>query len=246
MKTTADTFLGGQLVIEQPARGYRAGVDPVFLAAAVPARVGQTVLELGCGVGVAGLCLAQRVPGVSVTGVEIDADTADIARRNAAANGVDMETVCADLAALPPEIRAQSYDHVIANPPYFRDGTQSDGAKGAARHEETPLAVWIDVAARRLKPKGRMTLILRADRLDDALASVPKSLGSVEIQPLAPRKGRDASLVLISAIKGGRAGLRLRSPFVLHIGDTHGGDGDDYSPQANAILRDGAALSGTH
>ena len=241
MTTTTDQFLGGRLTIEQPKTGYRAGVDPVFLAAAVPAVSGQSVLELGCGVGVASLCLGARVPGLHLTGVEVDDDHAALAGRNASANGIEMTVVTADLAALPDPVRTACFDHVIANPPYFAQGTKGDGAR--ARHEATPLAVWLMVAGKRLGPKGRLTVIQRPDRLQDVLGSMPASLGSIEIQPLAPRVGRDPSLILISALKGGRAALRLRGAITLHDGDHHAGDGDDYSAIARAVLREGAALS---
>jgi len=82
-----DQFLGGRLTVAQPKTGYRAGVDPVLLAASVPAGRGESVLELGCGVGVASLCLAARVPGLKITGVEIQPDAAILAAQNAQHNG---------------------------------------------------------------------------------------------------------------------------------------------------------------
>ena len=240
MITTQDRFLGGRLTIEQPQKGYRAGVDPVFLAAAVPARAGQSVLDLGCGVGVASLCLGARVPGLNLYGVEINADHAALAVKNADANGITFHVAPSDLAALPDPLRSQTFDHVIANPPYFSSGTKGAGA--LARHEAIPLATWLTVGAKRLSPKGRLTLILRPDRLQDALAQMPSDMGSIEIQPLSPREGRDTTLVLISAVKGGRAALCLRAPILLHDGAAHTTDGNDYSAIARAVLRDGAAL----
>ena len=80
---STDAFLGGRLSIMQPIRGYRAAADPVLLAAAVPARAGDAVLELGCGAGVASLCLGQRVPGLIQFGLELQPAYAALARRNA-------------------------------------------------------------------------------------------------------------------------------------------------------------------
>ena len=114
---TTDAFLGGRLAIRQPKAGYRAGIDPVRLAAAVPARSGETVLELGCGAGVAALCLGRRVPGLALAGIERQGDYAVLARENAAANGIAFEVVEGDLARMPASLRARSFDHVIANPP---------------------------------------------------------------------------------------------------------------------------------
>lgn len=243
MTITTDDFLGGRLKIRQPSKGYRAGIDPVFLAASIPARCGQTALELGCGTGVAALCLAARVPEISITGVEIHPELAELAVQNAALNKIGMDVVHCDLTALPPQLRARSFDHVFANPPYFRGGTQAQGARGTGRHEETPLSEWIDVAARRLAPRGRMTFILRADRLDEAIVESAARLGSIEILPLAARLGRDASLVIVSAIKGGRTPLRLRASVILHDGPKHLSDGDGFSAVASGVLRDGSALS---
>ena len=114
---TCDDFLGGKLRVYQPRKGYRAGVDPVLLAASIPAQSGQTVLELGCGVGVASLCLSTRVSGLTVTGVELQKDYADLAAQNATENGASFDVVNADLRHLPADLRQKRFDHVIMNPP---------------------------------------------------------------------------------------------------------------------------------
>ena len=242
---TTNAYLGGRLQIRQPAKGYRAGVDPVLLAAAVPALSGQSVLELGCGVGTASLCLGCRVPGLSITGVEIQPDYAALAQENADLNGQAMAVVVADLAQLPEALRQQRFDHVIANPPYF-DRAASTGAQDAGREramgEATPLALWIDVAARRLAPKGHASFVHRAERLPDILGAMQGRLGSVEVLPLQPRTGRGAGLVLVRGRKGGRAAFRLHAPVVMHEGARHEADRESYTPQIRAVLRDGAAL----
>ncbi|MBK1635469.1 tRNA1(Val) (adenine(37)-N6)-methyltransferase [Rhodovulum adriaticum] len=244
-QTRCDAFLGGRLRIEQPARGYRSGMDAVLLAAAVPARPGQSVLELGCGAGVASLCLGARVAGLVQTGVELQDSYAALARRNAAANGIALEVLTADLSAPPPALRARIYDHVCANPPYFqrdRGSAAPDPVREAAQGEATPLAAWIDAAARRLTPGGWLTLIQRAERLPDLLTALDRRLGSAEILPLSPRAGRTAKLVLLRARKGGRGAFRLHAPLVLHAGERHERDGDSYTPALTAVLRQGAAL----
>jgi tRNA1(Val) A37 N6-methylase TrmN6 len=241
-----DAFLGGRLFLWQPTSGYRAGVDPVLLAAACPARSGESVLELGCGVGTASLCLGARVADLRLVGVERQASLADLARRNARDTGTEMEVVIGDLDQLPAELRQQSFDHVIANPPYFlRTESVASGHAGreAAMGEETPLHAWLAVAARRLVPKGWLTMIHRPERLADLIAGLG-ALGSVHIQPLQPRAGRDAALVLVRARKGGRAALRLHAPLVMHAGDHHLRDAEDYTSEIRAVLRDGAALPG--
>lgn len=244
MALTRDAFLGGRVTVLQPKSGYRAGPDPVLLAAACPAKPGDTVLELGCGVGVASLCLAARVGDLTILGVERDADTADLARRNAVGSAArDFQVVTADLTDLPRDIRDRSFDHVLANPPYFAAGTRAeDAARAAARHEQTPLEDWIAVAGRRLKPKGALTMILSADRLPEALSTLRQSFGGIAIRPIAARPKRMAGRVLICATKGSRAPFRLLAPLIMHAGHDHLEDRDDHSDCANGILRSGDAI----
>lgn len=242
---THDRFLGGRLVLAQPARGYRAGIDAVLLAAAVPARAGQSALELGAGTGAASLCLGARVQGLSQTGLELQPGYAVLAQQNAAANGIALEVVQGDVAALPAALRARSFDHVLMNPPYFDrgDGTAAaDPGRETALGEGAPLAAWVEAATRRLASGGCLTAIQRAERLPDLLAACDGRLGSLAVLPVAPRAGRPAKLVLLWARKGGRAAFRLLAPLVLHEGDRHDRDGESYRPEVQAILRDGAAL----
>jgi tRNA1(Val) A37 N6-methylase TrmN6 len=243
---TDDGFLGGRVRILQPRKGYRAATDPVLLAASVVARAGQSVLELGCGVGVASLCLATRVPGLVLCGIERQADYAELARRNSAANRAPFDVIEGSVDSLPSELRARSFDHVIANPPYFRNGagTRADDAgRDAALREQTPLAVWVDAALKRLRPDGWLTMINLAERLPDVLVALEGRAGSIAILPIAPRQGREASRVIVRARKGGGGGARLLAPFILHDGPQHLRDGDDYSTAARAVLRDGVAVS---
>ena len=243
---TQDGFLGGRLTLAQPRAGYRSAMDAVLLAAACPARAGQGVLELGCGAGVASLCLGARVPGLGLTGLEVQPAYAALARRNAAANGLVLEVVEGDLAAMPAALRARSFDQVIANPPYFApfSGTAAaDSGRETAQREATPLAVWIGAALRRLRPGGYLTLIQQAERLGDILAALPPRAGSSVVLPVAPRAGRAAGRVIVQARKGGRGPLRLLAPFVLHAAPHHAADHEDLTPEAQAILRAGAVLT---
>jgi tRNA1Val (adenine37-N6)-methyltransferase len=243
---TDDAFLGGRLRLWQPARGYRAATDPVLLAAACPARPGDAVLDLGCGAGAAALCLGARVAGLRLAGAEVQPGYAMLARANAARNGMAMQVATADVADLPPDLR-RDFDQVIANPPYYAPnaGTRAaDPGREAALREATPWPVWVGTAARRLRPGGWLTLILGADRLAAALSAIDAEgrLGSVSVLPLAPRIGRDAVRVILRARKGGRAALRLLAPMILHDGATHQGDREQYSPEADAILRGGGPI----
>lgn len=243
--TRIDGFLGGRLQIRQPVEGYRAGADAVMLAAACRARSGQRVLELGCGAGVALICLGARVPQVGLVGLELQPAYAQLARENAAANGIEAQIHTGDLAAMPADLRGVSFDHVIANPPYFLGGTVApQRGRGIARHEETGLEAWVHAGLRRLKPGGDLTLIQRADRLDDLIAALHGRAGAIRILPVAARQGRDAGRVIVLARKGARTPLRLCAPFIMHAKPSHLTDGEDLSPEASRVLRDGEEIAG--
>ncbi|QGX99958.1 methyltransferase domain-containing protein [Roseovarius faecimaris] len=243
---TRDAFLGGRLTLSQPKAGYRAGVDPVLLAASVPARSGETLLDLGCGAGAAMLCCAVRVPGLRVTGLERQTGYAALARRNADENGLDAEVLTGDLAEMPSALRQRQFTHVIANPPYFDRSTgvaATDPGREGALGEATPLSAWVDVGARRTAPKGTLTIIHQAARAPELLTAMAQHLGSLELLPLIPRRGRAARLVLLRGRKNGRAPFRLHDGWLLHEGAQHDGDRDSYTPATAAILREGAALT---
>ena len=245
-KITENEYLGGRVRIRQPAKGYRAGVDPVLLAASIPVQAGQSVLELGLGVGTAALCLSARVADLKLTGVEIQTEYAALARENALLNNAQLSVIEADLAHLPAALKQERFDHVIANPPYFDRTTghrAGDQGRETAMGEETPLGVWLDVAARRVAPRGFVTFIHRAERLQNLLSKMPEVLGSIEVQPLQPRRERNAHLILIRARHSGRAPLRLCAPIVMHTGDAHLEDKIDYTEQISSVLRDGSPLN---
>jgi tRNA1(Val) A37 N6-methylase TrmN6 len=241
---TDDKFLCGRLRLWQPARGYRAATDPVLLAAACPAQPGDRVLDLGCGAGAAALCLAARVAGLDLAGLEVQPDYADLARRNAARNGVAMAVETGDLRDMPRAMRRE-FDQVIANPPYYPAGGSPSPLPGRAtamQVDQVPLADWIATAARRLRPGGWLTMITGADALPDLLGNLA-GLGSAAVLPLAPRHGRPAKRILLRARKGGRGAFRLLAPLVIHQGAAHDGDRESYTATANAVLREGADLS---
>lgn len=239
-----DGFLGGRLLIAQPAAGYRAGADAVMLAAACPAQGAETVLELGCGAGAALLCLGAREPGLALTGLELQPDYAALAQANACENGVAARILCGDLARMPPDLRAESFDHVIANPPYFTTGSVSpDAGRGVARHEDQPLSHWIEAGLRRLRPGGWLTLIQRAERLGTILATLGAPTGEITILPICARPGREAGRVIVMARKGAKSPMRLLYPFVMHEKPSHLMDAEDLTQAAREILREGRALN---
>ncbi|MCK0151631.1 methyltransferase [Marivita sp. S6314] len=242
---TRDDFLGGAVRLWQPKDGYRAGADPVLLAASVPARSGETVLELGCGGGAALACLGARVPGLTVTGVEMQRAYADLAQRNLDDNGVTGTIHCADLTALPPEVKAHRFDHVIANPPYFenrRAVAPTSADRAFARSGALPLAKWVSVASKRLAPGGMVTFIQRIERLPELMSAFYAHLGALELWPIQPRTHRAARLFLLRGRKTARAAFVSHPPLVLHRGDHHEKDGDSYTKPVSNALRSAQPL----
>ena len=245
-ETREDRLLGGRVRLIQPVRGYRAATDPVLMAAAVPARPGESVLDLGCGVGAAMFCLAARVPGLDLHGLEVQPEYLEIAIENARLNDASAALHEGDVSAPPEALRQLAFDHVMLNPPYHGADTglasPIAGRDRAHRESGAMLADWIATALRRLKPHGRLTVIHRAERLPELLRLIDGPAGSILLKPLVPRTGRAAKRVIVQARKGAKGPFRLLSPLTLHAGARHLRDADDFTPEAAAILRDAAAL----
>ena len=241
---TTDHFLGGRLVLRQPEDGYRAGSDPVFLAAAVTAQAGECVLDLGSGVGTAGLCLLARLDGIRVTGLELQPALAEFAVGNAAANGLSQRyrVVEGCLTTRPHALRGVTFDHVVTNPPWYEPGTiQAPRAAGKAighLEGEAGLAVWLKAAVKYLRPKGRLWLIHRADHLGRILAGLDGlPVGEIRVVPIWPKSGRAATRVLVAARKDSKAPMELLPGLLAHRAD------GAYTAEAEAILRDGLPWS---
>lgn len=255
MPTTDDAFLGGRLAILQPATGYRAGLDAVLLAAATPVMAGAKarVLDAGAGVGVVGLAIATRVPDARILGLEIDADLVALARCNAHRNGLGdrVEMMVADIGrggallhdpARPAGLDPGNFQHVVANPPFYGEGSGTAPASSVRRvAHQMPgdgLGRWIALLATAAATGATLTLIHRADALDRILAALDGRFGAVRIRPVHPTADRPAARVLIWAVKGSRAPLTLLPGLVLH--DSAGRN----LPEIEAILRHGAPLMG--
>lgn len=203
------------------------------------------MLDLGCGVGAAMYCLAARVGRVHLTGLEREAEYCMLARQNAEHIGCRTTLYQGCVTSPPLELRQQSFDHVIFNPPYHPQSALGSvvALRDRANREEVPLANWVGTALARLLPRGRLTVIHRAERLPELLAALGDRAGEVVVKPLAARIGRDAKRVIVTARKGARGPFRLAPPLVLHKGPAHIADADDFTEEASAILRDAAPLT---
>jgi len=234
---TEDRFLGGRVIVRQPVAGFRAGLDAVMLAAAVPARPGESALELGAGAGTASLCLAQRIENLTIAGLEIDERLANIANANAAANGMDgrVSFVAGD-ALDPPAALRRPFEHVFCNPPFHgEEGEVSpDAARARALQDGGRLAGWLAAGLKRTASGGTFTAILRTDRLGEGLAALPQR--GIRVFPLRPRADAPAKRIIVQVRNGSRAPLQILRGLVLHESDGR------YTEEADAVLRDGDAL----
>ena len=248
MDVTDDTFLDGSLRLLQPKKGHRAGIDAVLLAAAVSAHAGNHILDAGAGSGIVGLAIARRVPGVDVTGVEIEPEMAAIARANGGRNGLegcyrvieaDVTATSGALAALG--LVAGSFDHVVANPPYYLASEGQVAATPLKRRAnamaDADLEPWARFLTRMARNGGGLTMIHRAEALPALVAVFGRRFGALTVLPLYPKEGQPAGRIILSGIKGSRAPFRLLPGFVLHEAD------GSFRAQVARILRQGVALS---
>lgn len=239
---TADTLLGGRLSVVQPADGYRVAVDAVLLAAAVDGGAGHRVLDLGCGVGSAALCLAWRCAGVEIIGLDREPVFLAAARSNAEANRLTgrVAFIAGDVLDPPSSIRGR-FDRVMLNPPYLKAGSATVSAhplKAAATAEGAAgLADWIACARLALLPGGILTLIHRADRMGDVLMALDRDFGGIVVLPIHPKAERPAKRILVQARAGTGAPLAILPGFILHESDGR------FTAAAEAILRDGQPLA---
>ncbi len=242
-EVTTGTLLGGRVRYDQPAAGFRTGIEPVLLAAAVAARPGERVLEAGSGAGAGLLCLAARVPGLRGIGVERDTDLTALAARNAAANRFPgIENVTADILAWRGPA---PFDHAFANPPYHPPGTASPLPAREAAKRAAPglIAAWIAALVASLRDGGTLTLSLPSGAIAEAVDALHAAgCGTVARLPLFPRENMPPKLELLRATRGAApCPPRTARGLILHppLGEPSGGP---YTIAAENILRHGAAL----
>ncbi len=246
-EVTEDAALGGRLRLKQPRRGHRVGHDAILLAAACPARAGERVVDLGAGVGAAGLALALRVAGIEVALVEVDAGLARLAAQNAQINGLATRVTSAVLDVAAPTrafaaagLGPGSVARVLMNPPFNDPARQRASPDRRRRLAHVgpvgALAVWIKTAARLLRPRGTRTRIGRADGLAEVLQGLAPAFGAANVLPIHPGEEQAAVRVLVRATKASRAPLVLLPGLVLN--DRAGRP----TAQAESVLRAGAAL----
>lgn len=243
-----DAFLGGKLKILQPEKGYRAGIDAVLLAAAIPASDGDTLFEAGIGTGVAAACLATRVPGTIITGVEIASHYALIAEENFKRNQLH-ERITVLKGDLCDSMRHDQLDwpvpgsvsHAYANPPFFEDHTvqaPADSLRAQAHMLKAgELENWVKVMTNTVKPRGTVSIIHPATSLLTLLAAMEPKLGALTVLPLRAHRNDAASRIIVRGTKGSKAPVRLLPGLMLHEAGS-----SKFVDKVEAVLRTGEAL----
>ncbi|HLH12370.1 MAG TPA: methyltransferase [Methylovirgula sp.] len=249
MPISLDRFLGGRLQLRQPVEGHRAGTDAILLAAAAPQDLDGLALDIGAGVGAAGLALAVLRPGITIGLIENDPATAALARENLALNGLAerghvYEADLLDFASLERAgLAAASARLVITNPPHFDPARvrlpQSEAKRSAYAMPFSgtdPLARWIAASMALLEEGGLFLMIHRPDALTELLASVTSSAGALTLLPIQARSEAPAHRILLRAKKGSRAPLKIAPALVLH-------DAQGFQAQIEKVNRGEALIN---
>ncbi len=234
---TINDFLSGKVKLKQPKIGYRATSDAVLVAAAVRAKPGQTILDVGCASGVVGLCVAARVPDVSVTGVELQPDLALLASDNATLNAFDMTIIQADIGQRVKSLHGRQFHHVVTNPPFYTETPKRREEQVETAYKQVlPIADWLKFCLKHVRAKGTLTVIHRTEAVPEILAYLNSHLGGLTLIPIYPKPGGMPKRVIIRGEVGSKKPFSLHPGIVLHHPD------NTRTAVAEEIMRNGASL----
>jgi len=235
---TLDTLFEGRLKILQKKQGYRFSIDALLLAHFAQPDSGDRMIDLGTGCGIIPLILSYRKKAAKIIGVEIQPSLADLARRNAVLNRCSskFKILEEDLRNLEKRFARESFDRVLANPPYRKVGSgriNPREEKAIARHEvQATLEDVLRSAHYLLKDKGRLSMIYPAFRSADLMRGLSKHhLEPKRLQFVHSHERDEARLVLVEALKEGHAQVKILPPFFLF--DSH----SNYTPQARELFQ---------
>jgi tRNA1Val (adenine37-N6)-methyltransferase len=240
---TVDQILEGKLEVIQKEKGHRFSIDALLLSHFINLKEGDHVLDLGTGGGIVPMILAKRWPCCRITGLDIQDDLIDMARRSAILNQVAdrVEFIRGDIRQIKTLFETGSFDVVTFNPPYRRMHSgriNPNVEKAIARHElKVTLDDFLAAAAHCLKMKGRAVVIYPASRAVKlfsqmrALRLEPKRMALVYSNPSS-----EGQFVLVEGLKGGNETMKVMPPFFIYE------DGGAYSQAMQRIFSDLAAF----
>lgn len=239
---TTGYLLNGRVKFYQPKNGFRVAIDSIFLAAALDVKEGESVLDVGSGVGAASLCLAMRIPHAKVVGLEIQRSYVRIGYDNVQLNNLHsrVEFLCGNLLTPLPRLAAGTFSHVMANPPYYTENHRPSekNEKADANHEmSTDLKQWVKYSLLMLRPKGTLTFILTADRLDEVIHLLYGKIGKIKLFPLWSGVGKEAKRFVVQGVKGLSGSCHILPGLILHRGS------GQYTQEADEVLRHAKGLA---
>ena len=234
---TVDAFLGGRVLLKQSDDGLKGTSDSVLVAAAVPAKPKETILDVGVGNGVISLCLNARVSELSFTGIDCQKDLLDLAKENARSNGLNFSAILANIGIIPSPLHGQQFNHVVTNPPFYTEPHKRKNTRQAvACHQDLSLTEWLKFCLRHVRAKGSISIIHRTEALPEILTVLEGKIGALEIFPIASKRNEPAKRIIVRGRMNSRKPLCLHAPIVMHEPD------GQQTKEADQLLRTGIGL----
>lgn len=234
---STDAFLGGKIKLKQKIHGLRATSDSVLVAAAVRAKPNESILDVGAGNGVIGLCVSARVP-IKLTALEIQEDLVSLIQENALLNDRKITVIRNDIFQAKDPLKGQLFNHVVTNPPFYdtTGKTRQNEEQALAYTADFDLKKWLEYCLKHVKSKGTLTLIHRPECLPEFLQVLSKKLGDIQLIPILSKANTVAKRVIIRGVLGSAKPLTICPPLVMHT------QTEKTSPAANSILRSGHSI----
>ena len=234
---TTNKFLGGKVLLKQNRLGLCATSDSVLVAALVPIKQNETILDVGAGNGIVGLCVNARKK-CRTTAIEIQKNLCQLIQENALLNKQEITIFQEDIFSSKDAIKGQLFNHIVTNPPFYEKGTnmRKSQEQRKAYVQDFDLKKWIEYCLKHLRAKGSFCLIHRPEMLGEILSFLSPKLGNIEIFPIVSKEGKPANRILIRGYLNKKGPLTLHSPLIMHTKD------NKRTELAEKILRFGEAI----